>query len=234
MTKPNFGSIWQALRGVKVSGLEALFLVAALGFAGYVAYFYFNDVQPLNGQIAELKTQMTTLQATQKQERDRLEKLNQQRLRAEQIKNSLFTFESYLRNSNTGMLLKGTRNWRISANTVSGNGNGIIFLPLYGNPNVGLIMNSATITNNRRVGLGLEAMTLDVHVPATASAIDWDLALEVVERAMEQADTVLVELISDPGDPVEGVSGPDRLDRPRELAELQAFCDPAWRSAPKI
>ena len=78
-----------------------------------------------------------------------------------------------------------------------------------------------------------EAMTLDVHVPATASAIDWDLALEVVERAMEQADTVLVELIFDPADPAhlgDRVDGPDGHDEPMELAELRAFCDPAWRS----
>ena len=78
-----------------------------------------------------------------------------------------------------------------------------------------------------------EAMTLDVHVPATASSVDWDLALEVVERAMEQADTVLVELICDPGDPRDPgdpADWPDRHDEPMELAELQAFCDPAWRS----
>ncbi len=95
-------AFWQSLRGVKVSGLEAVFLVAALCYAGYAAYYYFNEVKPLNAQIAELKARKSTLYATQKAERDRIEKLDKQRLHAEQIKNSLYTFESYLRKSTTG------------------------------------------------------------------------------------------------------------------------------------
>ncbi len=95
-------ALWQSLRGVKISGLEAVFLVAALSYAGYVAYYYFNEVKPLNAQIAELKTRKSTLYATQKAERDRIEKLGKQRLHAEQIKNSLYTFEGYLRKSTTG------------------------------------------------------------------------------------------------------------------------------------
>ena len=59
-----------------------------------------------------------------------------------------------------------------------------------------------------------EAMTLDVHVPFTASPADWALALDVVEMAMGQADTVLVEV--DGGEPV-------------TLDELRALCNREWQ-----
>ena len=59
-----------------------------------------------------------------------------------------------------------------------------------------------------------EAMTLDVRVPLTASPADWALALDVVERAMEQADTALVEV--DGGEPV-------------TQDELRALCNREWQ-----
>ena len=95
-------SFWQSLRSVKIGGLEALFLVAALGFAGYVAYFYVNEVKPLSGQIQAVKQDILTLQTTQLDEIKHRKKIEQQRAQAEQIKHSLFTFETFLRNSNTG------------------------------------------------------------------------------------------------------------------------------------
>lgn len=95
-------STWQSLREVKIGGLEALFLIAALGFAGYVAYFYFNDVKPLSGQIEEVQAKKLALQKKYKDERELIDKLGRQREHAEKIKNSLVTFESYLRNSETG------------------------------------------------------------------------------------------------------------------------------------
>lgn len=102
MNSLRLGSTWQALRGVKISGWEALFLVAALGFAGYVAYFYFNEVKPLHGEIAELRAKMNTLVQQQKTEREREDKIKKQRDHAEQIKNSLVAFEGRLGHSETG------------------------------------------------------------------------------------------------------------------------------------
>jgi hypothetical protein len=96
------GSTWQSLREVKVSGLEALFLVAALGFAGYVAYFYFNEVQPLHGRIEEIRNRAQTLVQKQKDERDLLAKITRQREHAQQIKQSLVTFEAFLPQSEKG------------------------------------------------------------------------------------------------------------------------------------
>ena len=61
-----------------------------------------------------------------------------------------------------------------------------------------------------------DAMTLDVRVPLTASPADWVLALDVVEMAMEQADTALVEV--DSCEPV-------------TLDELRALCNRQWQDA---
>jgi cell division protein FtsB len=102
MKSLQLNSIWQSLRSVKVSGLEAFFLVLALGFAGYVGYYYYNSVKPLYAQIEEIQAENTNWQSKQVAERERLKKLETQRVHAEQIKNSLFTFETYLKNSNTG------------------------------------------------------------------------------------------------------------------------------------
>ena len=95
-------AFWQSLRGVKVSGLEAVVLVAALGFTGFVAYFYFNDVKPIQGQIAAVQDEITSLRAKQDQEIKLAAARDKQRAQTEQIRNSLYTFENYLRNSTTG------------------------------------------------------------------------------------------------------------------------------------
>lgn len=95
-------NLWQSLRSVKVSGLEAVVLVAALGFAGFVAYFYFTDVTPIQGQILAVQNEISALQTQRIADLKKQDQLKRQRQQAEQIKNSLYTFESYLRNSSTG------------------------------------------------------------------------------------------------------------------------------------
>ena len=59
-----------------------------------------------------------------------------------------------------------------------------------------------------------DTMTLEVRVPFTASPTDWALALDVIEMAMERADTVLVEV--DECEPV-------------TLDELRALCNREWQ-----
>ena len=59
-----------------------------------------------------------------------------------------------------------------------------------------------------------DEMTLDVRVPPTASPTDWALAFDVIELAMEQADTVLVEV--DEGEPL-------------TIEELRERCNAAWQ-----
>ena len=59
-----------------------------------------------------------------------------------------------------------------------------------------------------------ESMALDISVPGTASPIDWELALAVVEAALETAETVLVSI--DGGEPI-------------SIDELRTLCDKSWR-----
>ena len=61
-----------------------------------------------------------------------------------------------------------------------------------------------------------DTMTLDVQVPCTASPADWALAFDVIELAMEQAETVLVEL--DGGEPF-------------TIDELREHCDATWQQS---
>lgn len=95
-------AFWQSLRSVKISGLEAVVLVAALGFAGFVSYFYFHDVKPIQGQILAVQDEINSLRSKQIAQLEKEKQVARQRAQAEQIKNSLYTFEAYLRNSTTG------------------------------------------------------------------------------------------------------------------------------------
>ena len=61
-----------------------------------------------------------------------------------------------------------------------------------------------------------DEMTLEVRVPLTASPTDWGLAFDVIELAMEQAETVLVEL--DGGEPF-------------TIDELREHCDATWQQS---
>jgi hypothetical protein len=96
------GQLRDALSGLRLSLVEAVFLLAALGFAGFVAYFYIGEVQPLNGRIEELKTQQQQMLLKAGADKKRLADMEKQRNNAERILSSLATFEAYLRSGQTG------------------------------------------------------------------------------------------------------------------------------------
>jgi hypothetical protein len=93
-------SVRDGVSALKLSAVEAIFLVAALGFAIFVGYFYVSEVQPLNNQIAELRAQREAL--VQKGVADKKRQEEKQRANAEGILSSLTRFEASLRNSQTG------------------------------------------------------------------------------------------------------------------------------------
>lgn len=102
----NFSELSADLRdrfsALKLNVVETIFLVAAIGFAFFIGFFYVTYVQPLNTQIEELRTQQTLLLQKGADEKKRQEELEKQRANAEGILSSLTRFEDYLRNSQTG------------------------------------------------------------------------------------------------------------------------------------
>ena len=95
-------NVRERLTTLKLSMVESVFLLAALGFTFYVGFFYVTKVQPLNGQIEELRQQQTAIFQRGAQEKRRLEELAKQQAHAEGILNSLSRFEASLRNGQTG------------------------------------------------------------------------------------------------------------------------------------
>lgn len=87
---------------LKLNVVETIFLLAAIGFAIFIGFFYVSKVQPLNGQIEELRAQQTAVLKKSEDEKKREEELKKQRANAEGILNSLYRFEDYLRNGQTG------------------------------------------------------------------------------------------------------------------------------------
>jgi hypothetical protein len=87
---------------LKLSLVEAVFLLVAVGFAAFVGYFYVTEVQPLNNQIADLRAQRDAALKKSDEERKRQAELEKQRANAEGILNSLTRFEASLKNSQTG------------------------------------------------------------------------------------------------------------------------------------
>ena len=102
----NFSELAAKLRdgfsALKLSVVETVFLLAAIGFAVYVGFFYVSKVQPLNSQIEDLRAQQAAILQKGADEKKRLAELEKQRANAEGILNSLYRFESYLRSGQTG------------------------------------------------------------------------------------------------------------------------------------
>lgn len=90
------------LGALKLSLVEAVFLLAAIGFAGFIGYFYATEVQPLNSQIAEIRAKRDAALQKSVEEKKRQEDLEKQRANAEGILSSLTRFEASLKNSQTG------------------------------------------------------------------------------------------------------------------------------------
>ncbi len=102
----NFRELSAALRdrfsALKLNLVETIFLLAAIGFAIFIGFFFVTKVQPLNGQIVELRAQQAAILQRGADEKKRLAELEKQRANAEGILNSLYRFEDYLRNGQTG------------------------------------------------------------------------------------------------------------------------------------
>jgi hypothetical protein len=95
-------SLQDGVGALKLNVVEAIFLLAAIGFASFVGYFYVSEVQPLNSQIAELRAQRDAVLQKSAQDKKHQEELEKQRANAEGILNSLVRFEASLRNGQTG------------------------------------------------------------------------------------------------------------------------------------
>jgi len=98
-----FSGLRNTLGRARLSVVEIVFLGAALLFAGFVAFFYLNKVQPLGSALAAREQQIKDLKA-------RIEKLNTEQKKrltqaanAEKILESLRGFESYLKPDERGM-----------------------------------------------------------------------------------------------------------------------------------
>lgn len=87
---------------LKLSLVETIFLLAASGFAVFVGFFFVTKVQPLNGQIEELRARQTAILQKGADEKKRQAELEMQRANAAGILNSLSRFEDHLRNGQTG------------------------------------------------------------------------------------------------------------------------------------
>ncbi len=96
------GQMRDRLNALRLSALEAIFLVAAGGFALFVGFFYVTKVQPLNSQIGELKARQQLILNQNISEKKRLEQIEKQRANAEVILGSLSRFEAALHHGQTG------------------------------------------------------------------------------------------------------------------------------------
>jgi hypothetical protein len=99
----SFSGLRDAIGRARLSVVEIVFLSAALLFAGFVAFFYFNQVQPLSSELAARQERIKQLNA-------RIEKMNtderkrrDQASNAEKILDSLRTFDAYLKPDERGM-----------------------------------------------------------------------------------------------------------------------------------
>jgi len=102
-TKQVVDGLRDAAQGARLSLLEIIALLAALIFAGVVAFYYFAKVQPLQSQLDVLKER-------ERVAKERIEKYNtdekkrqEQASNAEAILASLRNFEIYLKSDQRGM-----------------------------------------------------------------------------------------------------------------------------------
>lgn len=96
------GQMRDKFSALRLSAVEAIFLLAALGFAFFAGFFYVTKVQPLNTQIAELQAQQQLIINRNISEKQRLKDIETQRVNAADILSSLDRFETHLRNGQTG------------------------------------------------------------------------------------------------------------------------------------
>ncbi|MGH9833101.1 MAG: GspMb/PilO family protein [Blastocatellia bacterium] len=99
----SFGGLRDLIGRIRLSVVEIVFLSAALLFAGFAAFFYFNQVQPLSSELAARQERIKQLNARLEQMNTDERKRRDQASNAEKILESLRTFDAYLKPDERGM-----------------------------------------------------------------------------------------------------------------------------------
>ncbi len=93
----------EAFRRARLSPVELVFLIAALAFAAFVAFFYFTKVQPLQSELAARKAREQELLGSLAKIGTDEKKRNEQASNAEKILVSLDRFQAMLKPDERGM-----------------------------------------------------------------------------------------------------------------------------------
>ncbi len=97
------GGAGNLLQRLRLSRTETVFLIAALIYIGFIAYFYLSSVRPLNTELSSLRARRGELQARKDKYTIDEQKRTEQASNAERIMESLGRFETYLKPDERGM-----------------------------------------------------------------------------------------------------------------------------------
>src|SRR5581483_3854467 len=95
-------SVRGSFRGLRLSLVESVFLIAAILFAGVVTFLYLTKIQPRNSEIADLNARLEAAQKKIAEQGERAKQLAIQRVEKERLINSLKDFEERLKDKTTG------------------------------------------------------------------------------------------------------------------------------------
>jgi hypothetical protein len=98
-----FGGLGDGIRRARLSAVEIAFLIAALAFAAFVAFFYFAKVQPLGSELDRQQKREKALAAQLEQFKGDEEKRVVQASNSEKILDSLDRFQAFLKPDERGM-----------------------------------------------------------------------------------------------------------------------------------
>lgn len=88
--------------GLRLTLVESVFLVAAILFASFVAFFYLTKIQPGYSEIADLKARLKTAETKISEQARQADALRRQREHKENILESLTDFEEMLKDRVSG------------------------------------------------------------------------------------------------------------------------------------
>lgn len=91
------------LQRVRLSPAEMVFLIAALIYIGFIAFFFLSRVQPLKSELSSLQEKRRELQARKDKYTLDEQKRTEQASNAERIMESLGRFEGFLKPDERGM-----------------------------------------------------------------------------------------------------------------------------------
>jgi hypothetical protein len=102
----NTSDLLDGVRGffssLRLTLVESIFLVAAILFASFVAFFYLTKIQPRYSEIADLKARLKTAEMKILEQSRQADALKRQREHKENILESLTDFEEMLKDRVTG------------------------------------------------------------------------------------------------------------------------------------